>query len=156
MERLAKVRWLSSGDVGSAVSVRRILNRVEARHSRVGCWTAVALSIQPALMSDPAHPYRDIHSEAFLHRLMRRQLVLSILCASAFLVALVGLPLLNYLTPELMSRRVAGFTLSWLVLGVLFFPFVWAIAWVFIGRSIRLETQEVDEVRGASSRIVER
>ena len=45
-------------------------------------------------MSDPAHPYRDIHSEAFLHRLMRRQLVLSILCASAFLVALVGQVLL--------------------------------------------------------------
>ena len=94
--------------------------------------------------------------KAFLHRLMRRQLVLSILCASAFLVALVGLPLLNYLTPELMSRRVAGFTLSWLVLGVLFFPFVWAIAWVFIRRSIRLETQEVDEVRGASSRTARR
>jgi uncharacterized membrane protein (DUF485 family) len=100
-------------------------------------------------MSDPAHPDRDIHSEAFLHRLMRRQLILSILCASAFLMALVGLPLLNYLAPELMARRVGGFTLSWLVLGVLFFPFVWAIAWVFIRRSIRLEAQEVDEVRGA-------
>jgi hypothetical protein len=87
---------------------------------------------------------------------MRRQLVLSILCASAFLVALVGLPLLNYLTPELMAHRVAGFTLSWLVLGVLFFPFVWAIAWVFIRRSIRLETQEVEEVRDASSRTARR
>ena len=119
-------------------------------------WTAADLSLHPARMSDPATPYRDIHSEAFLHRLMRRQLVLSILCASAFLVALVGLPLLNYLTPELMAHRVAGFTLSWLVLGVLFFPFVWAIAWVFIRRSIRLETQEVDEVRGASSRTARR
>lgn len=101
-------------------------------------------------MSDPAHPHRDIHSEAFLHRLMRRQLSLSIVCASAFLMALVGLPLLNFLAPELMARRIAGFTLSWLVLGVLFFPFVWAIAWVFIRRSIRLENQEVDEVRGPS------
>lgn len=100
-------------------------------------------------MSEPAIPPGDVHSEAFLHRLMRRQLALSILCASAFLVALVGLPLLNHLAPDLMARRVAGFTLSWLVLGVLFFPFVWAIAWVFIRRSIRLETQEVDEVRGA-------
>jgi len=100
-------------------------------------------------MSDPVTPSGDVHSEAFLHRLMRRQWVLSVLCASAFVAALVGLPLLNYLAPELMARRVGGFTLSWLVLGVLFFPFVWAIAWVFIRRSIRLENQEVDEVRGA-------
>jgi hypothetical protein len=55
-----------------------------------------------------------------------------------------------------MARRVGGFTLSWLVLGVLFFPFVWAIAWMFIRRSIRLETQEVDEVRGSSIRTVGR
>jgi uncharacterized membrane protein (DUF485 family) len=68
-------------------------------------------------MTDPATPSGDIHSEAFLHRLMRRQLTLSILCASAFLLALVGLPLLNYLAPDLMARRVGGFTLSWLVLG---------------------------------------
>lgn len=114
-------------------------------------WTAAGLSPHPARMSDPAIPSGDIQSEAFLHRLMRRQLTLSILCASAFLLALVGLPLLNYSAPELMARRVGGFTLSWLVLGVLFFPFVWAIAWVFIRRSIRLETQEVDEVRNSSS-----
>lgn len=102
-------------------------------------------------MSEPVDSPGEVHSEAFLHRLMRRQLALSILCASAFLLALVGLPLLNYLAPEAMARRVAGFTLSWLVLGVLFFPFVWAIAWVFIRRSIRLETLEVEEVRAALS-----
>jgi len=107
-------------------------------------------------MTDPATPSGDIHSEAFLHRNNRRQLTLSIILASAFLSALVGLPLLNYLAPDLMARRVGGFTLSWLVLGVLFFPFVWAIAWVFIRRSMRLETQEVDEVRGSSIRTVGR
>ena len=101
-------------------------------------------------MSDPTLPSGDLHSEAFLHRLMRRQWVLSLLCASAFVAALVGLPLLNYLAPDLMARRVAGFTLSWLVLGVLFFPFVWIIAWVFIRRSIRLENQAVEEVRGGA------
>jgi hypothetical protein len=37
----------------------------------------------------------------------------------------------------------------------LFFPFVWAIAWVFIRRSIRLETREVDEVRGSVGTITE-
>jgi uncharacterized membrane protein (DUF485 family) len=88
----------------------------------------------------------DMHSEAFLHSLMRRQLKLSIACAATFLVALLGLPLLNYFFPEAMATRVFGFTLTWFVLGVLFFPFVWAIAWVFIRRSIALEEEEVREV----------
>lgn len=88
----------------------------------------------------------DIHSEAFLHRLMRRQLRLSIGCAATFLVALLGLPLLNYYAPELMAKRVAGFTLSWLLLGVLFFPLVWAIAYYFIKRSIALEVEEAQRV----------
>ena len=90
-------------------------------------------------------PKVDIHSEEFLHSLMSRQLRLSIACAAAFVVVLLGLPLANYFLPELMSKRVAGFTLSWLILGVLFFPFVWAIAWIFIKRSIALEEQETRE-----------
>ena len=88
----------------------------------------------------------DIHSEEFLHLLMRRQLQLSIACALGFLVVLLGLPLLNYFFPELMAKRIFGFTLTWFVLGIAFFPFVWAIAYLFIKRSIALEEAEVDEV----------
>ena len=88
-----------------------------------------------------------VHSESFLRSLMRRQLSLSISCAATFFVALLGLPLLNYFTPELMATRVAGFSLSWLVLGVLFFPFVWIISYVFIKRSIALEEDEVAQAR---------
>ena len=84
-----------------------------------------------------------IHSEEFLHGLMRRQLRLSIACAAAFLLALIGLPILNYLVPEFMGQRVGGFTLTWLVLGVLFFPYVWIIARIFITRSMRLEDAEI-------------
>jgi len=87
-----------------------------------------------------------IHSEAFLRQLMRRQLKLSITCATAFLILLFGLPLLNYFAAEAMAQRVGGFTLSWLILGVLFFPYVWVIAKLFINRSIALEN---DEVRNA-------
>ena len=94
----------------------------------------------------------DIHSEEFLQSLMRRQLRLSVACAATFLVVLLGLPLANYFLPELMATRVAGFTLTWLVVGVLFFPFVWVIAYVFIKRSIALENAEVEEVqRGAGT-----
>ena len=76
---------------------------------------------------------------------MRRQLRLSILCAAAFLVGLLGLPLANYFLPELMAVRIFGFTLTWLILGLAFFPAVWLIAWVFIRKSIALEEAEVAE-----------
>lgn len=94
----------------------------------------------------PPSPHDEsdfIHSEQFLSELMKRQLRLSISCAAAFLLLLFGLPLLNYFAPELMARRVGGFTLSWLVLGVLFFPYVWIIARIFITRSIALEDEEI-------------
>lgn len=98
-------------------------------------------------MNQPGQP-PDIHSEVFLHSLMRRQLKLSIACAATFMVALLGLPLLNYFAPELMATRVFGFTLTWFILGVLFFPFVWIISYAFIRRSIALEEAEVREVAG--------
>ena len=92
-------------------------------------------------------PEDAVHSESFLRTLMRRQLALSITCAATFLIALLGLPLLNYFAPALMATRLAGFTLTWLILGVLFFPFVWVISWKFIQRSIALEAEEVAQVR---------
>ncbi|MDX2185892.1 MAG: DUF485 domain-containing protein [Opitutaceae bacterium] len=98
------------------------------------------------MTTPPPVPDDVVHSESFLRTLMRRQLKLSIACAASFLVVLFGLPLANYCLPELMATRVAGFTLTWLLLGVLFFPAVWVISWTFIRRSIRLEE---DEVRSA-------
>ena len=97
----------------------------------------------------PTPPVHEdvVHSESFLRSLMRRQLSLSISCAFAFLIALLGMPLLNYFAPDLMATRVAGFTLSWLVVGVLFFPFVWVISYIFIKRSIALEEDEVAQVQ---------
>jgi uncharacterized membrane protein (DUF485 family) len=98
-------------------------------------------------MSAPTPPPDTVHSEAFLHALMRRQLKLSVACAAAFLVVLLGLPIANYVAPQFMATRVFGFTLSWLMLGVLFFPAVWAISWFFIRRSIWLEEDEVAQVK---------
>jgi uncharacterized membrane protein (DUF485 family) len=86
-------------------------------------------------------------SESFLASLMRRQLRLSISCAISFLVVLLGLPLANYFFPDLMARRVFGFTLAWLVLGVCFFPAVWVISWVFIRKSLALEEDEVRQAQ---------
>ena len=93
----------------------------------------------------------DMHSEEFLHSLMRKQLKLSITCALAFLIVLLGLPLANYFWPELMATRILGFTLTWFLLGITFFPAVWAISWFFIRRSIALEEEEVREVQKPES-----
>jgi uncharacterized membrane protein (DUF485 family) len=93
----------------------------------------------------------DIHSEEFLHSLMRKQLKLSITCALAFLVVLLGLPLANYFWPELMAKRIWGFTLTWFLLGIGFFPAVWCIAFYFIRRSIKLEDEEVAEANKTES-----
>jgi uncharacterized membrane protein (DUF485 family) len=101
--------------------------------------------------STPSQHHDFIHSEAFLHSLMKRQLKLSITCAACFTVLLVGVPLMNYFLPEMMSQRVLGFPLNWLILGVLFFPFVWIISWQFIRRSLRLERSEVAEVLNRKS-----
>ena len=96
-------------------------------------------------MQSPQSEQEDfIHSEAFLHRLMRRQFRLSAACAAAFVVVLLGMPLMNYFAPELMAVRVGGFTVSWLVLGVLFFPFVWVISGIFIRQSLRMEREEAE------------
>src|SRR5215207_6738086 len=99
-------------------------------------------------MPSPTPGHDDVvHSESFLRTLMRRQLGLSIACAATFLIALLGMPILNYYAPALMATRVGGFTLSWLILGVLFFPFVWVISYIFIKRSIALEDDEVAQAR---------
>jgi len=95
----------------------------------------------------------DMHSESFLHSLMRKQLRLSILSAASFLLVLLGLPLVNYFFPELMATRIFGFTLTWLLLGIAFFPAVWLIAWLFIRRSIALEEAEVAEVKSTDGEV---
>ena len=61
------------------------------------------------------------------------------------MILLLGLPLANYLFPELMAKRLFGFTLTWLLLGVAFFPLVWAIGWFFVRRSIALDAREAAE-----------
>lgn len=91
----------------------------------------------------------EVHGEAFLRSLMRKQLKLSITCALAFLLVVLGMPLANYLAPELMATRILGFTLSWFLLGIGFFPAVWIISFYFIRRSIALEEEEVADVAAA-------
>jgi len=88
-------------------------------------------------MQLPKQP--DIHSDEFLHALMRKQLRLSIACAASFLLVLMGLPLANYFWPELMAQRVFGFTLTWLVLASVFFRWFGSSPGFLSGDRLRLK-----------------
>jgi uncharacterized membrane protein (DUF485 family) len=121
--------------------------RFASRYPLRPCSARFPSHLGPRMPPSTPSPDDVVHSESFLRSLMRRQLQLSITCATTFLVALLGMPLLNYFAPQLMATRIAGFTLSWLILGVLFFPFVWIISFAFIRRSIALEQDEVNSVK---------
>jgi len=90
--------------------------------------------------SDPAEP-----TPALLANVMRRQALLSVRVAAVFLVLIFGLPLVNWLAPALAGTRVGGFTLTWLFLGVLFYPVTWLLSGYFVRASDRIEAELVAE-----------
>ena len=71
---------------------------------------------------------------------MRRQAALSLRVAAVFVLLLLLLPLANLMLPDLMGADVAGFTFSWLLLGVLFYPITWALSLYFVKESEKVET----------------
>lgn len=86
-------------------------------------------------------PKMKLHSEEYLHKLISSQLTLSMKMFAVFVIILLGLPLANYMFPAFMNIRIFGFTLSWLFLGVLFYPITWVIAWMYVKRSIAFEEE---------------
>ena len=88
----------------------------------------------------------DQHKASELsRRMMKKQLRLSLSVASVFVVILVGLPLINLYFPELARTRVGGFTLTWLILGVLFFPLTWILSSWFVRGTERIDADIVKE-----------
>ena len=80
---------------------------------------------------------------ALADRMIRRQSRLSLRLAAVFVAALVLLPLVNLLLPDLAGARVGGFTLSWLGLAVLFYPFTVLLSALFVRGSDRIEAEIV-------------
>ena len=85
---------------------------------------------------------------ALLRRVMNRQAALSLRVAAVFLVLVFGLPLVNWLLPNVAGIRIGGFTASWLFLAVLFYPVTWALSGYFVRESDRLEAELVSEQSG--------
>lgn len=82
---------------------------------------------------------------ALTKKMMGRQLRLSLRVAVVFVLILVGLPLINLFFPELAKTNIGGFTLTWLILGVLFYPLTWVLSFWFVRDSERLEEEMISE-----------
>ncbi len=65
--------------------------------------------------------------------------------AAAFLALILALPLLNALAPEVMNDPwLGGFTPTWLLLGVLFYPITVGLSFYFVAASDRIEASCAD------------
>lgn len=81
-------------------------------------------------------------------RMIRRQSALSLRLAAVFILALITLPLLNLFAPGVAGARIGGFSLSWLLLAVLFYPFTVLLSALFVNGSDRIESEIVAEEAG--------
>jgi uncharacterized membrane protein (DUF485 family) len=79
------------------------------------------------------------NDEALLSAVMKRQVTLSLRVAAVFIAVLLGLPLLNAYAPQLAGANIGGFSLTWLILGVLFYPLTWVLSRWFITSSDKIE-----------------
>lgn len=70
---------------------------------------------------------------------MRQQAALGLRVASVFATLLIGLPLVNQFLPEVAATKIGGFTLTWFILGIGFYPITWALSFYFVRESDRLE-----------------
>ncbi len=80
-----------------------------------------------------------------VQRLMKRQAKLSLRVGAVFLVMLLGIPLFNLYLPNIANMNVSGFSISWLFLGVFFFPITWVLSAYFIKESDKIEASTANE-----------
>jgi uncharacterized membrane protein (DUF485 family) len=64
----------------------------------------------------------------------------------------LGLPLLSHFAPAFSQQPVLGFPLSWLLLGLLFYPITWALSAYFVKASERMEEEQARMVREEQGR----
>jgi len=80
-------------------------------------------------------------SALYVRTLIRSQRRLAIVCAVAFIVVLVAVPLVFVLVPSLDEATVGGVPVSWIVLGAGFFPVLIAIAALYVRTASRNEAR---------------
>lgn len=102
---------------------------------------------RPAGRRTPATSEIDAESEigaVYMASLLREQLRLALLVLTALALTIGALPLVFHLFPELSATRVYGMPLSWLLLGVLSYPWLLTLGWFYVRRAERTERDFVD------------
>jgi len=84
--------------------------------------------------------------EVLVRGLVRAQLSLALRLSAVVAVLLGGLPLLFAFAPGLAAVEVLGFRLPWLLLGILAYPFLYAVAWIYVRQAERNEQDLADFV----------
>ncbi len=74
-----------------------------------------------------------------MRSLLREQLRLAVLVLSVLVGTLGVVPLALHLAPALADVRFLGLPLPWLVLGVLVYPYLVLLGWLYIRRAERNE-----------------
>lgn len=77
----------------------------------------------------------------YVRTLIRSQRRLAIVCAVAFIVVLVVVPVVFVLVPTLDDATVGGVPVSWVVLGAGFFPVLITIAALYVRTASRNEAR---------------
>jgi len=84
--------------------------------------------------------------EVIVQGLIRAQLGIALRLSALVALLLGGLPLLFALAPGLADVQVLGLRLPWLLLGVLAYPFLYAVAWFHVRQAERSEQDFTDFV----------
>ena len=89
--------------------------------------------------------------EIYMSSLLRAQLRLAAATLITVAVLVAGLPLLFRLVPSLVEMHVLGMPLPWVLLGFAVYPFLVALAWLYVRTAERNERDFADVVdRGRS------
>lgn len=84
--------------------------------------------------------------EVYMRSLVHGQLRLAIGVLGAFALSWCSIPLLFALVPSLKGARLLGLPLSWLLLGVVVYPVITAVAWWYVRAAERAEQDFSDLV----------
>jgi hypothetical protein len=106
----------------------------------------------PRRRTPPART-RDIDAETrlggmYMGSLLREQLRLALGLLGTLAVTVGALPLLFHLAPGLASVHLVGLPLAWVVLGVVVYPFLVLLGWVYVRRAERNERHFADLMGG--------
>ena len=84
--------------------------------------------------------------EIYMSSLLRAQLRLAGIVTVTLLVLIGGLPLVYWLFPALNHVRVLGMPVAWLILGLLVYPLLVLLGWLYVRGAERNEKDFADMV----------